>query len=55
MFKSIYAQKILFFSMEINCNIIYKGERLLIYLVSPITKRENITQYDMNTHKNVLV
>ena len=41
--------------MEINCNIIYKGEWPLIYLVRPITKEEKITQYDMSTHKNVLV
>ena len=55
MFKSIFAHKISFFSMEINCNIINKGEQLLIYLVRPITKREKITQYNMNKHKNVLV
>ena len=38
-----------------NCNIIYEGEQLLIYLVRPTTKEEKITQYDANTDKTVLV
>ena len=37
------------------CNIIYKGEILLIHLARPTTKNEKITQYDMNTHKTVLI
>ena len=37
------------------CNIIYEGEILLICLVRPTTKNEKITQYDMNTHKTVLI
>ena len=32
--------------MENNCNIIYKGEQLLIHLVRPTTKEEKIMQYD---------
>ena len=53
--KAFLHIRFFFFSMEINCNIINKGEQLLIYLVRPITKREKITQYNMNKHKNVLV
>ena len=41
--------------MENNCNIIYEGEQLLIHLVKPTTKTEKNTQYDLNTHKTVLV
>ena len=41
--------------MENNCNIINEGERLLINLVRLKTKDEKITQYDMNTHKTILV
>ena len=37
------------------CNIIYKGEILLIHLARQTTKNEKITQYDMNTHKTVLI
>ena len=32
--------------MENNCNIIYKGEQLLIQLVRPTTKEEKNMQYD---------
>ena len=28
--------------MENNCNIIYKGERLLIHIVRPTTKEEKL-------------
>ena len=38
--------------MEINCNIIYEGERLLIHLVRPRTKEKKITEYDVNTHES---
>ena len=37
------------------CNIIYEGEILLIHLVRPTTKNEKTTQYDLNTHKTVLI
>ena len=41
--------------MENIFNIVYEGERLLIYLVRPTTKEEKIKQYDMNTYETVLV
>ena len=41
--------------MEINCNIICKGEELLIHLVTLTTKEAKNAQYDMNTHENVIV
>ena len=43
------------FSTEINCNIIYKGKRLLIHLVRPTTKEAKNTQYNGKTHENILV
>ena len=41
--------------MENNFNIFYEGQRLLIHLVRPTTKEEKIRQYDVNTHKTVIV
>ena len=32
--------------MEINCNIIKKGEQPSIHLVRPTSKEEKITQYN---------
>ena len=41
--------------MDNNCNIINKGQQLLIHLVRPTTKEEKIMQSDMDTHETVLV
>ena len=55
-YKNIYFMRIKFhFLTENNYNISYEGERLLIHFVKPTTKEEKITQYDVNSHKTVLV
>ena len=39
--KTLYTQGYVF-STENNCNIIYEGERLLIHLMRPTTKKEKL-------------
>ena len=51
---TLYTESFLF-SVENNCNIIYKLEQLLIHLARLTAKEEKITQYDMNTHETVII